>query len=71
VAAACLAGIVWAFRNPTKGVIFPEDIGEDYNQVWENTKRYMGHVESREVPWELVSQIDPNPKIGIPSLFDV
>jgi len=71
VAAACLAGIVWAINNPTKGVIFPEDIGDDYAQVWENTKRYMGHVESREVPWELLSDLDPKPKIGTPTLFDV
>jgi homospermidine synthase len=71
VAAACLAGIVWAFNNPTRGVIFPEEVGEDYAQVWEDTRRYMGYVESKEVPWELVADLDVKPKIGSPTRFFV
>lgn len=71
VAAACLAGIVWAHRNPTRGVLFPEDVGEDYLSVWEDSKRYMGYVESREVPWELVSDMNVSPTIGTPTKFFV
>jgi len=72
VAAACIAGIVWAYRNPKRGVIFPEEVGEGCSvQMWEDTKRYMGHVESREVPWNLVESLDRVPKIGNPTLFDV
>eukprot|EP01127_Copromyxa_protea_P001875 TRINITY_DN11784_c0_g1_i1.p1 TRINITY_DN11784_c0_g1~~TRINITY_DN11784_c0_g1_i1.p1 ORF type:complete len:459 (+),score=81.14 TRINITY_DN11784_c0_g1_i1:54-1379(+) len=71
VAAACLAGIVWAIRNPTRGVIFPEEVGEDFEEVWKNSERYMGYVESKEVPWELLADLDVNPQIGTPSLFDV
>lgn len=69
VAAACLAGLVWACNNPTRGVLFPEDVGEDYIHVWENSKRYMGFVESREVPWELLSDMEIKPIVGTPTLF--
>lgn len=71
VAAACLAGIVWAYNNPTRGVMFPEDVGEDYTSIWDNTKRYMGHVKSLEVPWEHLADLDINPIVGTPILFHV
>jgi len=72
VAAACLAGVVWALKNPNKGVLFPDDICDgDFESVWENSKRYMGYFESREVPWNLVANLEINPSIGTPTKFFV
>jgi len=70
VAAACLAGIVWASKNPNKGILFPDEI-PNFREVWENSARFMGHVQSVEVPWELVANMEVVPKIGSPTLFDV
>eukprot|EP01126_Amoeba_proteus_P057149 TRINITY_DN7251_c0_g1_i1.p1 TRINITY_DN7251_c0_g1~~TRINITY_DN7251_c0_g1_i1.p1 ORF type:complete len:440 (+),score=74.91 TRINITY_DN7251_c0_g1_i1:182-1501(+) len=67
VASGCLAALVWALRHPNQGIVFPEDL--DTTEIWNLTKKYLGYVESREVPWNLVANLNTNPQIGTPVVF--
>jgi homospermidine synthase len=42
VTAACLAGMVWAIRNPDRGLVEPEDV--DFRQILELSRPYLGEV---------------------------
>jgi homospermidine synthase len=53
VAAGVLAGILWAIRNPKKGLCFPEDLPHD--EVLKTAKPYLGQVVSQPVDWTPLS----------------
>ena len=53
VAAGVLAGILWAIRNPRKGLCFPEDL--PHEDVLEAAGPYLGELVSKAVEWTPLS----------------
>ena len=59
LAAGVLGGIVWALRNPTSGVVEPDDI--DYEMVLEIATPYLGEMAGVYSNWTpLLDRSPPN-----------
>lgn len=49
VAAGVLAAVLWALRNPRRGVCFPEDL--PHEEILRHARPYLGRVVSRPSDW--------------------